>query len=127
MDIEYSGYREKTGTFCFQIKVDENRKDYEIHMKDGTVMKQDGPFSTVTRDWNCDGDIYPLFGAYFSYDGRGEFITPVDMVRFVVDGEANIPGIANPFEQPALDDQIRDADSRTQPASSKNEPNSRYR
>lgn len=112
MNVEYSGWSEAHGLFSFQIPVDETREDYEIRLKNGSVFKQNGPFQHVTRDWNCDGDVYTQFGAYFSYDGGGgEFFTPDDLVSLVVHNGAEIPGIQDPFKRPSLDEQIGRADS----------------
>lgn len=112
MNIEHSGWREDIGFFSFKLPVDETKEDYEIRMKNGTVFRQNGPFQAVTRDWNCDGDVYTLFGAYFQCEGRGgEFFSVTDMVSLVVDDEAEIPGIPNPFKHPSLDDQIGRADN----------------
>ena len=113
MDVEYSGWNVERGFFSFQIPVDEHRKDYEIRMNNGSIYRQNTPFQTFTHDWNCDGDIYSSFGAFFNCDGRGEFFSVTDMVRLVVDGDAEIPGIENPLQHPPLDQQISRANSRS--------------
>lgn len=112
MLIEHSGYRKNHGLFCFKIPVDENKTDYEIHFNNGSVYRQNGPFENVTHDWNCDGDVYTQFGAYFDCNGRGEFFTPVDLVTFVVEHEAQVPGIQDPFQHPSLDNQIKQAEEK---------------
>lgn len=80
MLVNHSGWNEKAGAFSYDIFVDENKTDYEIHYEDGTIAHQSSPFQAVTADWNCDGDRYAQFGAWFDCDGRGEFLTPESMV-----------------------------------------------
>lgn len=112
MNIEYSGWHEDRGPFRFLIPVDEKKEDYEIHLKNGDVFVQDGPFHERTTDWNHDGDVYPQFGAFFQHDGRGEFLTPTDMVWMMVEEGARIPGIETPLISPSLDDKIQHAEDR---------------
>ena len=93
MQVEYCGWNEEKGAFHCYVFVDENKKDYEIHYKNGMVAKQSGPFEMKTADWNNDGDVYTQFGAWFScIDKNGEpagsdFWTPVDMVSVLVDAK----------------------------------------
>lgn len=105
MLVNYGGWNEKYGFFSFDIFVDETKRNYEIQYRDGTTRLQNSPFHTVTQDWNNDGDVYPLFGAYFAeFDSTGHFKgavfwTPEEMVHAVIDaldgegGVAAIPGI----------------------------------
>lgn len=91
MKIEHSGWSQEYGSFRYFIEINEKKTDYELHLKNGGIAKQDGPFRYVTHDWNCDGDVYTQFGAVFQYydkngktDGRC-FWTPEDMVRALID------------------------------------------
>lgn len=124
MKIEHSGWNKDYGTFRYFVDVDDNKTDYEIRFRNGCVARQAEPFHTVTTDWNCDGDVYPQYGAYFKYFDRegspdgGSFWTPVDMVTTLIrarDGEDNggytvvdIPGIEIPTrdKRPSLDEQV---------------------
>lgn len=111
MQVNYSGWNEKLLRFDFTIDLDETRKDYEIHFKDGFVSKQSTPFDYVTCDWNHDGDVYCMYGAYFtSRFGGNVFWTPDEMVSALIESAMEdgyrdtyrireIPGIALP---PAL-------------------------
>lgn len=112
MNVEYSGWREDLGFFRYLIALDEKREDYEIHRKNGRVGRQVTPFEELTYDWNNDGDIYPLFGAFFQWDNGRDFLTPVDMVSLVLEGEARIPGIENPLEKPSLNETLHQAQQR---------------
>ena len=51
-------------------------------------------FEYVTRDWNCDGDVYTLFGACFEgkYGGK-DFYTPNNLVSMMLEGDAEIDSI----------------------------------
>lgn len=46
------------------------------HIQSGELFEQITEFDDVIRDWNCDGDIYPMYGAYFKSlkDGVVEFV-----------------------------------------------------
>lgn len=68
MYVNHSGWSQEYGPFNYNIFVDEKKTDYEIVYVDGKVCKQASPFEYLTADWNCDGDVYTQFGAYF--DGR---------------------------------------------------------
>lgn len=114
MFVNHSGWNEKDGSFDYNIFVDENKTDYEIHYNDGTVAYQKSPFQFETADWNCDGQVYEQFGAWFEWEGRGEFITPDQMVwQLLFDGycgpkAVSIPGIdiPQPSQRPSLDETI---------------------
>ena len=127
MNVNHSGWNEKCGHFSYNVYIDENKDDYELHYSDGSVKKQCTPFQYVTEDWNHDGDVYSMFGAWFtdSKDGRNEFVTPVDMVSDLIDAKdpdarhygrflVDIPGVTvpTPGERPRLDDQIRRSENR---------------
>lgn len=120
MNIRYSGYRENYGTFDVLIPVDETRQDYEIHMKNGQTGRQITPFQKATYDWNHDGEIYTLFGAWFDWNGSRDFITPVDMVSMVIDGDARIPGIEIPLA--SLDSQIQQANKQKGSSPNRQDP-----
>lgn len=125
MNIRYSGYRENYGTFDVLIPVDETRQDYEIQMKNGQIGRQITPFQEATYDWNHDGEVYTLFGAWFDWNGSCDFMTPVDMVSMVIDGDARIPGIEIPLA--SLDSQIQQANVQKTPSSNRHEPPSHTR
>lgn len=125
MNIRYSGYRENYGTFDVLIPVDETRQDYEVQMKNGQIGRQVTPFQEATYDWNHDGDVYTLFGAWFDWNGSRDFITPVDMVSMVVDGDAKISGIEIPLA--SLDSQIQQANAQKAPSPNHQEPPSHTR
>lgn len=42
----------------------------------GEVFRKESDFETITRDWNNDGDVYPVYGAYFrsENDNRTMFV-----------------------------------------------------
>lgn len=125
MNIRYSGYRENYGTFDVLIPVDETRQDYEIQMKNGQIGRQITPFQEATYDWNHDGEVYTLFGAWFDWNGSRDFMTPVDMVSMVIDGDARIPGIEIPLV--SLDSQIQQATVQKTPSPNRHEPPSHTR
>lgn len=131
MNVEYSGWKESTGFFCYKIEVDELKLDYELHYASGKVATQNGPFQAVSADWNYDGDIYTQFGAWFQLvdeNGRfesGKFWTPEQMVGALIDARdetethygdyvVSIPGIELPFleKRPSLDEQIERSERR---------------
>lgn len=135
MNIRYYGWSEKYGSFNYIIPFDETKTDYELHFKNGGYGKQISVFHVETRDWNCDGDVYPLFGAYFQYydkngetDGRG-FWTPENMVRALVDAQDKndaqlygndviaISDIVLPVrnKRPRLEDTMRMSERRSMP------------
>jgi hypothetical protein len=125
MDVLYSGWSEKRGSFSCNVFVDEQKTDYEIHFKSGLIAYQSSPFQNETHDWNHDDDVYTQFGAWFEFrneDGHfqgSQFWTPVDMVselaealnpdsRVYGDSVVAIPGIKIPplEKRPTLEDQI---------------------
>ena len=94
MIIEHSGWSQERGWFNDKYFVDEAKTDYEIHWKNGTVCKQQMPFQWVTADWNCDGDVYELFGASFEGKYAGlDWYTMQGLVDLVIEGEITVPGI----------------------------------
>ena len=125
MYVEYSGWTEKHGIFCCKVPVDENKQDYALVYGDGTVAKQLTPFDDVTADWNNDGDVYTMFGAWFgSKEGRGVFYSVEDLVRSAADAldkerfysyeVKEVIGITIPplDKRPSLDTQIRQSENR---------------
>lgn len=124
MYVNHSGWNAEFGSFSYDIFVDEKREDYEIHYKNGTVDKQNGPFEAVTADWNNDGDVYTQFGAWFrDENGRGSFWTPEQMVQALVDSMegsygcsnvSHIPGITLPErdKRPSLSETIEQSERR---------------
>lgn len=68
--------------------VNEQKSDfYEYTLKNGKKYKQKGPFKWATADWNCDGDVYDVFGAEFHLEGTGEkiFLSPNELVDIISD------------------------------------------
>lgn len=126
MFVNHSGWTAEQGFFSYDIFIDEKREDYEIHYADGSVAKQNSPFHEVTRDWNYDGDVYTLLGAFFTKEGSGgEFWTPENMVSALIEameGERrhgaasviSIPGIELPEKEnrPTLEYTIRQSERR---------------
>ena len=98
LEINVSGWHHAYGSYDLTIPFNDVKTYYEICYNDGTVLKQTRPFETVVRDWNNDGDVYPQYGAWFhDRSGYGEFLTPVDMMRLVIDEKAIIPGMSDPL------------------------------
>ena len=87
MYVNHSGWSEDTGSYSYDIYMDESKTDYEIRYADGSVDRQITPFEDITRDWNNDGDVYTMFGAYFEHDSTGwrQFMTPESMVMLLLD------------------------------------------
>ena len=126
MNVNYSGWNEKSGHFSCNIFVNEYKTDYEIHFSNGSIHHQSSPFGFVRADWNHDGDVYTQYGAWFENEkGMGEFWTPEEMVRSVADATdpdftshgpyvVNIPGITVPLPDrlPSLDETIRKSEIR---------------
>ena len=94
MILRRSGWSQERGFFEEKYEIDTARTDHEIRWSNGKVCKQLYPFTTTERDWNNDGDVYELFGAVFEglYGGR-EHYTPQNLLRLILDGDAEIPGI----------------------------------
>lgn len=87
MYVNHSGWNIETGPFNYNIYVDENKTDHEIHFQDGTIAKQVTPFESRTEDWNHDGDVYEQFGAWFQRPGenRSTFWTPEELVMSIIE------------------------------------------
>ena len=114
LEVEYSGYSENRGVFCDLYFINPDKTDYEIYFPDGDVFRQKSEFHKRCEDWNRDGDIYELFGAFFQIEslGRGEFFTPENMVRFITDDGGSIPGIEMKTvlgKMPAIDEKLKQA------------------
>ena len=95
MRLTHEGWSQEKGRFQEHYDIDTSRTDHEIHWKNGTVCKQISPFHTATCDWNCDGDVYPEYGAHFeSYYGAGrDWYTPLELLSLMLDEKAVIPGL----------------------------------
>lgn len=126
MNVSYSGWSKKYGSYTYNIPFDETRTDFEVQFESGQVLRQSFPFEYMTADWNCDGDVYTQFGAYFvryNKDGSArsgrEFWTPDALVAELIDGlygddwpardrVVSISGIAvyPPKARPFLDEQV---------------------
>ena len=63
-------------------KFDKNKR-MNLTINNNIYAKQISDFEVVEKDWNCDNDIYELFGAYFSIDGFNEFLTPENIVSLI--------------------------------------------
>ncbi len=133
MYINHSGWSEKYGSFSYDVFIDEEKTDYELHYSKGEVFKQASEFQWVSADWNCDGDVYSQFGASFAYYDRNgeetssrEFLTPQEMVSLLVDGlygdhydyesvVVSIPGIIlpPPERRPSIDERISRSEKRS--------------
>lgn len=132
MNINYSGWSEKYGSYNYNIPFDESRTDFEVKFDNGQVLRQCSAFERVTADWNCDGDIYTEFGANFvRIDADGtersgrEFWSPDNLVAELIDGlygddwpprdrVVSISGITvhPPKVLPSLNDQIACSEKR---------------
>lgn len=127
MLVNHSGWSEDIGSYSYNVYIDENRTDYEIHYADSSTDRQITPFEAVTNDWNNDGDVYTMFGAYFEHDSTGwrQFMTPASMVMLLLDSRfdphrvsgllvTDIPGIEIPDrdKRPKLEQTIQDSERR---------------
>ena len=94
MQLTHEGWSQERGWFQDKYNIDTTHTDHEIHWKNGKVCKQESPFQVVTADWNCDGDVYSEFGAYFEskYAGR-EWYTPQNLLGLILEDEATVSGI----------------------------------
>lgn len=94
MQLTYEGWSQERGWFQNKYNIDTTHTDHEIHWNSGIICKQTTPFQIITADWNCDGDVYPEFGAYFEskYVGR-EWWIPQNLLSLILEGEATVPGI----------------------------------
>lgn len=70
-------------------KLEEN-KDMQLIIDDKIYASQISEFKVVKDDWNCDNDIYELFGAYFKINGYVEFFTPEDIVSMMIEEDCKI-------------------------------------
>lgn len=94
MQLTHQGWSEEKGYFQDKYNIDTISENLEIRWGNGTISKQISPFQIVEADWNCDGDVYEEFGAYFEgkYGGR-DWHTPQGLLRLVLDDEAIVKGI----------------------------------
>lgn len=98
ISLNVSGWKKGLGSYDVDVPFDDERDDIEVRLRDGSVLRQEGFFAEESHDWNNDGDVYPIYGAWFrDQDGRGEFLTPETMMRLVMDGEAEVSGLENPL------------------------------
>ena len=67
-----------------------DEKKIKIIIDNEVFAFQEDDFTTIEKDWNCDGDIYELFGAYFNMDGYSNFLTPEDIVSLIIEENAII-------------------------------------
>lgn len=114
LTLNYSGWNKDYGAYSFDIPFDDTKTDWEIQFKKD-VYYQLGPFTEITRDWNCDGDVYAQYGAWFGEEPNGfarDFYTPERMLRLVIDEEATIPGLPDPSApiKEHREEQLRKAD-----------------
>ena len=59
--------------------------------EDGSIFAtQSSEFKAEFNDWNCDGDVYELYGAYFDRDGYMDFYTPENIVIFMLEDNMTI-------------------------------------
>lgn len=86
MYVDYSGWMKEEGYFHYSIYIDETSMEHEIEYEDGFIAKQTSVFKEYTYDWNNDEDVYTQYGAFFeSRYGGGDFFTPEELVRSLVD------------------------------------------
>lgn len=99
MLVNKSGWSESQGFYNFNIYVDETKTDYEIQYKDGSVSKQASPFQYVTADWNNDGDIYTMYGAWFTSNkfACNNFWTAEELVGCFIESAQN-DGYRDPYK-----------------------------
>lgn len=92
MKVNHSGWREDIGPFEYDVEVDERKSDHVITYQSGRIARQMDKFDYHTYDWNCDGDVYTQFGAFFGIfraDGSSAgrvFLTVEDIVFDLVKG-----------------------------------------
>lgn len=67
-----------------------DKKKIKIIIDKEVFAFQEDNFTTMEQDWNCDGDVYELFGAYFNIDGYSSFLTPEDIVSMIIEENAII-------------------------------------
>lgn len=88
IEVSVAGWNEIYGPYRFTVPFDDKRRDYEVRFADGSTSTQKSAFDYVTRDWNCDGDVYAQYGAWFENDrAASDFFTPEQLVWLVADDE----------------------------------------
>lgn len=125
MYVNYSGWTESHGSFHCNVFIDEKKQDYAVVYGDGTVCKQVSPFRYETADWNNDGDVYTMFGAWFKgLYGGNTFYSAEDLVSLAADSLSKerfynnevkqVIGVTIPLmeKRPTLDDRIRTSENR---------------
>lgn len=71
------------------FKLDDKKKIKIII--DGEIYAiQEDNFTIIEKDWNCDGEVYELYGAYFKINGFSDFITPEGIVSMITEENAII-------------------------------------
>lgn len=70
-------------------KFNKNKK-MKLTIDNSIYATQVSDFQVVEKDWNCDNDVYELFGAYFSVDGLNEFLTPENIVSLIEEEELSV-------------------------------------
>lgn len=68
----------------------DDSKKMKIYIDGELFATQVGEFKVFEEDWNCDNDVYELYGAYFSQDHCDTFYTPKDIVGIICDKKAVI-------------------------------------
>lgn len=70
-------------------KFNKNKK-MKLTINNNIYATQISDFQVVEKDWNCDNDVYELFGAYFSIDGFNDFLTPENIVSLIEEEGLNV-------------------------------------
>lgn len=71
------------------FKLDDKKKIKIII--DGEIYAiQESDFTVIEKDWNCDGEVYELYGAYFKINGFSDFVTPEGIVSMITEEDAII-------------------------------------
>ena len=70
-------------------KFNKNKK-MKLTINNNIYATQISDFQVVEKDWNCDNDVYELFGAYFSIDGFNDFLTPEKIVSLIEEEGLNV-------------------------------------
>lgn len=69
----------------------EENKEMQLIKKDGSIyMTQISEFQIEKADWNCDNDIYELYGAYFDINGYPSFFTPENIISTMIEEDCEI-------------------------------------
>lgn len=71
------------------FKLDDTKR-IKIIIDNEVYAIQEDDFITIEKDWNCDGDVYELYGAYFKINGFSDFITPEGIVSMITEENATI-------------------------------------